>query len=264
GECNFCAIALHQGRRVVSRSESSIIQEAKEIARHPDFRGVIADVGGPTANMYGTGCGKKPGKASCEKKRCLFPGACKSLRTDHSRLTDLLERIRSVPGINRVFVASGIRYDLLLDAGESGERCLAQLAAHHISGQMKIAPEHSQSRVLGLMGKPENRRLGQFRALFTRLNRQARRKQFLTFYIIAAHPGCTLDDMMRLRRFTTKNLRLRPEQVQIFTPAPSTYSTLMYHTGMDPFTGKKIFVEKNPAGKERQKRAITLPWYLLQ
>ncbi|MFH1724920.1 MAG: YgiQ family radical SAM protein [Elusimicrobiota bacterium] len=256
GECNFCAIASHQGRRVVSRSEASIIREAKELARRPGFKGVIADVGGPTANMYGTGCGKTSGGALCGKRRCLFPRACGALLTDHSRLTDLLERLGSLPGIDRVCVASGVRYDLVFAARGSGERYLKRLVEHHISGQLKLAPEHSESRVLRLMGKPDIGQLRRFRELFVALNNESGKRQFLTYYFIAAHPGCAFGDMAALKRFTTETLRLRPEQVQIFTPAPSTYSTLMYHTGKDPFTGEKIFIERSPAGRERQKSAV--------
>ncbi|MFH2201601.1 MAG: YgiQ family radical SAM protein [Elusimicrobiota bacterium] len=258
-ECSFCAIASHQGRRVISRSEDSIVREAEAIARHPAFKGVIADAGGPTANMYGTDCGARPDQALCDDKRCLFPGACKALRRDHARYTELLARLRQIPGVKKVFVASGIRYDLLLEAGESGTRFLKDLAAHHVSGQLKIAPEHCDRRVLALMGKPDGENLERFRRLFAQANKEAGKKQFLTYYFIAAHPGCTIEDMAKLERFTREKLRLRPEQVQIFTPTPSTYSTLMYYTGRDPFTGAEVFVERGAAGKERQKDAVCLP-----
>lgn len=254
GECNFCSIAPHQGRRVVSRSEASILQEARDMTRHPAFKGIISDVGGPTANMYGTGCSRKG--AMCRDKRCVFPLRCKALKTDHTRLTDLLKRLRALPGVRRVFVASGIRFDLVVDAGESGKRYLGQLAAHHVSGQLKLAPEHTRSEVLRLMGKPAGHHLKRFRGMFEASSRKAGKRQFLTYYFIAAHPGCTRDDMAALRRFAERDLRLRPEQVQIFTPSPSTYSTLMYHTGRDPFSGEGLFVEKGEAARERQKRSV--------
>lgn len=258
-ECNFCAIASHQGRRVTSRSEDSIVKEVEEIARHPDFKGVIADVGGPTSNMYASDCRKGPKIALCLDKRCLAPKICKALAADHSPLTRLLERLSEIPGVKKLFVASGIRYDLLIESLESGKRFLERLVGHHVSGQMKIAPEHSDRRVLGLMGKPDNGTLERFKKLFDGANRKAGKKQFLTYYFIAAHPGCAPEDMKALEKFTQDKLRLRPEQVQIFTPTPSTYSTLMYYTGRDPFTGDEVFVERGAAGKEKQKGAICRP-----
>jgi len=256
GECSFCAISIHQGRRVVSRSEGSIIKEVEEMTRHPAFKAIIADVGGPTANMYGIECGIKGKAGGCVDRRCLFPSMCPSLKPDHTRQVNLLRRIRKVPKVNRVFVASGIRYDLILNDRRSGETYLRELAAHHISGQLKVAPEHVVDRVLRLMGKPPARLLLRFRELFNRITRELSTRQFLTYYFIAAHPGCATEDMMRLKQFAAHELRLRPEQVQIFTPTPSTYSTLMYWTGIDPWTGKRIFVERDRAGKERQKRIM--------
>lgn len=257
GECNFCAITVHEGRTVQSRSMRSIIGEAERIARLPDFKGYILDVGGPTANMYGFECRKKLEKGSCIDARCLFPKICPNLRPDHSRQIELLNRIRQVKGIKKVFVASGIRYDLLFNDRRHCSRYLEELVSHHVSGQMKVAPEHSQKSVLDLMGKPGISSILRLKTVFDNLSRTASKKQYLTYYLIAAHPGCNLDDMHRLKTFVHQKLRINPGQVQIFTPTPSTYSTLMYHTGVNPFTGEKIFVEKDPRKKEEQKAVIT-------
>ncbi|MGA1795611.1 MAG: YgiQ family radical SAM protein [bacterium] len=256
GECSFCALSIHQGRRVVSRSEESILKEAEAMTRHPAFKGIIADVGGPTANMYGIECGRKEKSGACKDRHCLFPSLCPTLKPSHLRQVNLLRRLRGIPKVTRVFVASGIRYDLILSDKRSGETYLRELAAHHISGQLKVAPEHVADHVLRLMGKPSRRLLLRFRQLFFEITRELGARQFLTYYFIAAHPGCTTEDMMKLKRFAARELRLRPEQVQIFTPTPSTFSTLMYWTGIDPWTGEGIFVERDRAGRERQKRIM--------
>lgn len=256
GECNFCAIAVHQGRTVTWRSRRSIVREAGEIARHPQFKGSLHDVGGPTANMYGFECKKKLAKGSCANKRCLFPTVCKQLRIDHGPQIELLRELRSVEGVRRVVVASGIRYDMILADRENGLAYLREIVRHHVSGQLKIAPEHSEERVLACMGKPKSEALLQFKDLFERLNKEEGRNQFLTYYMIAAHPGSTEVDMRQLREFCTKELNLLPRQVQIFTPTPSTYSTLMYWTGRNPFTGESCFVEQTIAGREKQKRIV--------
>jgi len=256
GECNFCSIAVHQGRTVRWRSERPIVAEAERLTQYPDFKGYIQDVGGPTANMYGFECGKKLEQGSCADKRCLYPEVCPQMQVDHGRQIALLRKLRQVEGIKKVFVASGIRYDLLLEDRRRGRRYLRDVVAHHVSGQMKVAPEHTEDRVLRLMGKPGVKPLVRFKNLFYRLTRAARKKQFLTYYLIAAHPGCTERDMRRLKRFASRELKISPEQVQIFTPTPSTYSSLMYYTEMDPWTGEGIFVEKDLSGKERQKNIV--------
>ena len=256
GECNFCAITVHEGRTVQWRSRKSILAEAEKITSLPDFKGYIVDVGGPTANMYGYECSKKLKSGSCPDKRCLHPRICPSLKANHHQQIELLRKISRIPGVKKVFVASGIRYDLLLNDQEYGKHYLEELVKHHISGQMKIAPEHSEDSVLQRMGKPGKAFLLQFRELFEDINRRAKKEQFLTYYLIAAHPGCTLNDMKSLKRFAGRELKMNPEQVQIFCPAPSTYSALMYYTETDPFTGKKIFVEKEPRRKEQQKNAV--------
>lgn len=256
GECNFCSIAVHQGRTVRWRSERSILAEAEQLTQYPDFKGTIQDVGGPTANMYGFECQKKLTRGSCGDKRCLYPEVCPQLGVDHSRQIALLKKLKQVPGVKNVFVASGIRHDLVLEDERHGRRYLQEIVAHHVSGQMKVAPEHTEDHVLHRMGKPGVQPLLAFKNLFYRSTRAAGKNQFLTYYLIAAHPGCTERDMQRLKRFASRRLKINPEQVQIFTPTPSTYSSLMYYTEMDPWTGKKIFVEKEPAIRERQKAIV--------
>ncbi len=256
GECSFCAIAVHEGRTVRWRSPESILEEAKHLTLYDDFKGYILDLGGPTANMYGFECAKKLERGSCEKKRCTFPAVCPALPVDHRSQIDLLRQIRRIPGIKKVFVASGIRYDLILEDEQHGEAYLREVVEHHVSGQMKVAPEHTEDKVLGLMGKPGKKALLDFKDLFDRLTMEAGKEQFLTYYLIAAHPGCSETDMHNLKRFASQQLKVNPEQVQIFTPTPSTYASLMYYTEMDPFTRQPIFVEKDARRKERQKEII--------
>ncbi len=259
GECNFCAIAVHEGRTVRWRSEESILEEAKKITRLPGFKGNILDVGGPTANMYGFECVKKTAQGSCQKNRCLYPEVCPVLKVDHSRQTRLLRRLRQLPGVRKVFVASGIRYDLILNDSEHGREYLQEVVDFHLSGQMKVAPEHSEDHVLRRMGKPGADKLTAFKQLFEDANRKSGKQQFLTYYLIAAYPGCGEEEMHALKRFVSRELNIQPEQVQIFTPTPSTYASLMYYTEMDPFTKRPIFVEKNLTRKERQKSILTGP-----
>ena len=256
GECNFCAIAVHQGRTIQQRSVGSIVREAERMAVHPAFKGTIADVGGPTANMYGFECAKKLAKGACQDKRCLFPAICPSLKIDHGPLVDLLQRLRRIKNIKKIAVASGIRYDMILADKKNGLSYLREVVRHHVSGQMKIAPEHSDPGVLAAMGKPGAEALLQFRSLFNRLTHEEGLEQFLTYYLIAGHPGCTQAAMEELRNFCRKELHLIPRQVQLFTPTPCTWSTLMYWTETDPFGKKPCFVEKSEAGRERQKAAL--------
>ena len=257
GECNFCSIAVHQGRTVRWRSPESILAEARLLTQLPDFKGYIQDVGGPTANMYGFECQKKLERGVCEDRRCLYPRTCPQLTPDHRRQLSLLRRLRQIKGIKKVFVGSGIRPDLVLADRKRGKRYLQEIVQHHVSGQMKIAPEHTEENVLRLMGKPGPDDLLAFKDAFYQYTQAAGKEQFLTYYLIAAHPGCTEEDMYRLRDFTRQVLDIRPEQVQIFTPTPSTYATLMYYTERDPWTGEKIFVEKSLKGKMRQKEIVT-------
>jgi len=257
GECNFCAIGVHQGRTIRTRSEKNILAEAKEFTEHKDFKGIISDVGGPTANMYGYECGKKLKKGTCADIRCVdYDRLCKVMKVDHSRSIQLLRNIREIPKVKKAFVASGIRYDFITADKKHGYEYLKELVGHHISGQMKVAPEHTSDRVLDLMGKPGKQTLVDFKKMYDRLNDEAGKKQFLTYYLIAAHPGCEDKDMHDLKRFTTDELKMNPEQAQVFTPTPSTYSAVMYYTEMDPKTRKKIYVEKDTRRKEKQKEIV--------
>lgn len=257
GECNFCAIAVHEGRTVSSRSEESILNEAVSISKDPAFKGIIQDLGGPTANMYAVECAKKLKSGACVEKRCLFPEICPALKIDHSRQIELLKKIRQVPGVKRVFVGSGIRYDMVLADQANGLAYLKEVVQHHTSGQMKLAPEHADPVVLHRMGKPTVKSLTQFKASFDRLTKEVGKEQYLTYYLIAAYPGCSNREMKQLKEFTTRELQISPEQVQVFTPTPSTYASVMYYTEKDPFTGEEIFVEKNLKRKEHQKEIVT-------
>ncbi len=256
GGCHFCAIAVHEGRTVSSRSEASILREAELLSSLPGFKGRILDVGGPTANMYGFECEKKLARGACLDRNCLYPEVCKNLRPDHGRQIALLRKLREIPGVKQAIVASGIRYDLLLADRKYGVPYLREVVRRHVSGQMKVAPEHSEGKVLRWMGKPGTGPLLALRGLFRNLTAEAGKEQFLTYYWIAAHPGCTQADMEALRRFAGRELALQPEQVQLFTPTPATISTLMYHTGRDPWSGRKLFVEKTASGRELQKKIL--------
>jgi uncharacterized radical SAM protein YgiQ len=239
------------------RSVDSIADEVEKLTQLPDFKGYIQDVGGPTANMYGFECPKKLKNGNCTDKHCLTPDICPALKIDHGPQRNLLARLRKIKGIKKVFVGSGIRYDMVLKDSKQGFPYLQDIVRHHTSGQLKIAPEHTDGRILRLMGKPRKGVLLKFKQLFDKLTQSARKKQYLTYYMIAAHPGCTEREMHTLKRFSRQKLQITPEQTQIFTPTPSTYSTLMYYTGIDPFTGEKLYVEKDPNRKERQKRILT-------
>ncbi len=273
GECNFCAISVHQGRTIRSRSEKSILNEVKGFTQNSKFKGTISDVGGATANMYGYECDKKIKKGTCEDIRCtghrMFNPMkftkpkdkeykiCPVLKPNHKRNINLLQDIRNIPGVKKVFVNSGIRYDLINDDEHYGKEYLKEIVNHHVSGQMKIAPEHSESKVLKYMGKPDKKVLTDFKQNFEDLNDKSGKKQFLTYYMIAAHPGSTQKDMEDLKSFANADLKLNPEQVQVFTPTPSTYSTLMYYTELDPWTREPIYVEKDPSKKQKQKDVVT-------
>ena len=257
GECNFCAIGVHQGRTIRTRSESNILKEAKDFNQYKDYKGIISDVGGPTANMYGYECGKKLKLGTCDHQRCVDANhLCSSMKVDHGRNINLLRQVRAVDGVRKAFVASGVRYDLITEDKKHGYEYLKEMVKHHISGQMKVAPEHTQQHVLELMGKPGKQTLIDFKKLYDKLNKEEGKKQFLTYYLIAAHPGCEEKDMHELKRFTTDELQMNPEQAQVFTPTPGTYSAVMYYTEMDPVTRKKIFVEKDTKRKEKQKQIV--------
>jgi len=257
GECNFCAIGVHQGRTIRTRSEESIVNEVKEFKEYKDFKGIISDLGGPTANMYGYECDKKLKLGTCDHQRCVdSKHLCSSMKPNHTRVMSMNKRVKEIPGVKKAFVSSGIRYDLITEDKAFGYDYLKSLVNDHISGQMKVAPEHTEQHVLDLMGKPGKQTLIDFKKLYDKLNREAGKKQFLTYYLIAAHPGCEEKDMHELKRFTTQELKMNPEQAQVFTPTPGTYSAVMYYTEMDPITRKKIFVEKDTRRKEKQKEIV--------
>jgi len=256
GECNFCAIAVHQGRTVISRSEGSIIREVERIAKKKGFNGIIYDVGGPTANMYGIECIKKCQVGQCKDKRCIYPKICEKMPLDHGKQISLLDRIANIDGIKKVFVTSGIRYDMISADKRNGKEYLDHIVANNISGQMKIAPEHISDDVLKLMGKPGKKELLRFKEMFEASNKENGKKQFLTYYLIAAHPGCYEHHMEELRKFVTSELKTEPEQIQIFTPTPSTFSTMMYHTRRDISNENNLKVEKSMQMKQRQKDIV--------
>ncbi|KAA0259119.1 YgiQ family radical SAM protein [Deferribacter autotrophicus] len=258
GECNFCAIAVHQGTRVVSRSIPSIIKEVERLKKTPYFKGIINDLGGPTANMYGYECDKKQKFGKCKHKRCIFPDVCDKMTISHEKLITLMRKVREIDGVKRVFIQSGLRYDLILKDKLFGDKYLEELIRYHISGQLKIAPEHLENDVLALMGKPSNKILGEFVKKFYAKNRELGKKQFLTYYIIVAHPGCSFANTKKLKNKLLSTIRTIPEQIQIFTPLPLTWSSVMYYTEKDPFTGKKIYVEKNLKKKAQQKNYLLM------
>lgn len=252
GDCSFCAIAVHQGRTVTSRSEESILREVKAMASKPSFNGTIQDVGGPTANMYGIECPVKLKKGACRDRRCLGGKPCPHMPIDHSRQTALLRRIQDVDGVRKVFINSGIRYDMIVADKVHGPTYLDQVVANHVSGQMKVAPEHVSPDVLKLMGKPNSDVLLEFKSMFDQSTAKCGKKQFLTYYFIAAHPGCTEDHMRELSRFCHDRLKTNPEQVQIFTPTPSTVATMMYHCRKD-LKGRDVKAEHSMQKKQKQK-----------
>ncbi len=257
GECNFCAITVHQGRAIRSRSQESIVNEIDHFKDHKDFKGIINDIGGATANMYGFDCAKKSKSGICSDLPCASSQVCPMLHPTHGPQIELLSKVRALPHVKKAFVNSGIRYDLIQEDKAHGQEYLKTLVDHHISGQMKVAPEHIDDKVLKLMNKPDKGTLLRFKADFDTLNRKSGKKQFLTYYLIAAHHGSELKDMENLKEFANSELRLNPEQVQVFIPTPSTYSALMYYTEVDPWTRQKIFVEKDPQRKQKQKDIVT-------
>ncbi len=256
GECSFCAISVHQGRTVISRSESSIIEEAERIASRKGFNGIIYDVGGPTANMYGIECSKKQFKGACTDRKCLYPKPCPHLSIDHSKQISLLKRIEEIPDVKKVLVTSGIRQDMVVFDRKHGEEYVDEMVASHVSGQLKIAPEHTVPHVLELMCKPGVGVLLEFKRMFDSSNQRQGKKQFLTYYLMAAHPGCYQEDMERLNDFVHRELKTNPEQVQIFTPTPSTVSTMMYHTRRDYDNTRNLKSEHSMQMKQKQKDAL--------
>ncbi len=253
GHCNFCSIACHQGRQVVSRSIESVVKEAEALSKSPRFKGYIHDVGGPTAQFRYPSCEKQLKAGLCPDRKCLGTKPCPNLRVDHSEYLALLRRLRAIPGVKKVFIRSGIRFDyLLLDRDPSFFRELLQ---YHVSGQLKVAPEHCSPNVLDLMGKPRIEVYERFAKQFYRLTKEIGKEQYLVPYLISSHPGSTLADAVSLACFLKKN-HMRPEQVQDFYPTPDTISTCMFHTGIDPLTGKEVYVPREPRDKQRQRALL--------
>ncbi len=253
GGCNFCALAFHQGRSVVSRSIDSVVKEAELLTKLPGFKGYIHDIGGPTANFRYPSCEKQLKDGVCKNRKCLCPTPCKNLIADHTEYIELLKRVEAVPGIKRVFIRSGIRFDYLL--ADKSDEFFKKLVLDHISGQLKVAPEHCSSAVLRCMGKPDISVFNRFSDKYFALNKKYGKDQYLVPYLMSSHPGSTLSDAVELALYMKKH-RVTPEQVQDFYPTPGTASTVMYYTGIDPFTGKKVYVADTPEEKQMQRALL--------
>ena len=253
GGCSFCALTFHQGRIVQTRSHESILAEAEAMTKHPDFKGYIHDVGGPTANFRHPACEKQLKHGVCPAKQCLFPSPCKNLRADHEDYVNLLRKLRSLPKVKKVFIRSGIRFDYLL--ADKDNAFLQELVEHHVSGQLKVAPEHVSNQVLKYMGKPRHAVYQSFCRRYERLNEKLGKKQYLVPYLMSSHPGCSLKEAVELAEYV-RDLGYMPEQVQDFYPTPSTLSTVMYYTGLDPRTMEPVYVPTDPHEKAMQRALI--------
>ena len=253
GGCSFCALTFHQGRIVQVRSHESLIEEAKEITKDKDFKGYIHDVGGPTANFRHPSCKKQMEHGVCKTRQCLFPSPCKNLDADHRDYVSLLRKLRDIPKVKKVFIRSGIRFDYLL--ADKKQEFLRELCEYHVSGQLKVAPEHVAGPVLSLMGKPEHKDYEEFTRQFYKMNEKIGKEQYLVPYLMSSHPGSTLKEAVELAEYC-RDLGYMPEQVQDFYPTPSTLSTCMYYTGVDPRTMQKVYVPKSPHEKAMQRALI--------
>lgn len=253
GGCSFCALTFHQGRIIQTRSHASLLEEAKRMTQHPDFKGYIHDVGGPTANFRQPACEKQLKAGACPNRQCLFPKPCRNLRADHTDYVNLLQELRALPGVKKVFVRSGIRFDYLL--ADKSDAFLRELVQYHVSGQLKVAPEHVSAPVLRRMGKPEHAVYEEFCRRYRALNDRLGLKQFLVPYLMSSHPGSTLREAVELAEYC-RDLGYMPEQVQDFYPTPSTLSTVMYYTGLDPRTMEPVYVPTDPHEKAMQRALI--------
>ncbi len=253
GACNFCSIAFHQGRYVTTRSKESIIKEAKKLTEMPNFKGYIHDVGGPTANFRKPSCEFQKEHGLCKGKKCLAPTPCKNLDADHSEYLDILRSVRALPKVKKVFIRSGIRYDYLLE--DRDDTFFRELVKHHVSGQLKVAPEHCSAAVLDKMGKPHIEAYIEFSKRYFKYTGEINKEQYLVPYLMSSHPGSTLDDAIELALFLKKK-HIRPEQVQDFYPTPGTISTTMYYTGLDPYTMQEVYCAKNPHDKALQRALL--------
>ena len=256
GFCNFCSIALHQGRRVTCRSEQSVIEEAKKLTKMKSFKGYIHDVGGPTANFRGPSCEKQLQFGLCKGRKCLAPEPCKNLHVDHKEYLGILRKLRALPGVKRVFIRSGIRYDYLIE--DKDDEFMNELIEHHISGQLKVAPEHCSAAVLDKMGKPHIEAYKRFQRRFYEVTKRKGLDQYLIPYLMSSHPGSRLSDAVELAVFLKEN-KIHPEQVQDFYPTPGTISTCMFYTGLDPYTMEPVYVAKDPSEKAMQR--VLLQYY---
>lgn len=250
GGCNFCALTMHQGRIVQTRSHDSILEEAKQMTEEPEFKGYIHDVGGPTANFRHPSCKKQLTKGVCANRQCLFPTPCPNLDVDHSDYVALLQKLRKLPRVKKVFIRSGIRFDYLM--ADPSDAFFRELVQYHVSGQLKVAPEHVSDRVLSMMGKPRHEVYEKFTKRYRNMNEACHQNQFLVPYLMSSHPGCAMEDAVELACYLHK-LHYMPEQVQDFYPTPATVSTCMYYTGLDPRTMEPVYVEKNPHRKAMQR-----------
>ena len=253
GSCSFCAITMHQGRIVQARSHESLVKEAESMTHFPDFKGYIHDVGGPTADFRGPACDKQMEFGACKDKQCLFPKPCKNLKRGHEDYLELLKKIRSIKGVKKVFVRSGIRFDFVLE--DKDDSFIRELSKNHISGQLRLAPEHVSNEVLDLMGKPRKEVYDEFCQKFKRINEKLGMKQFVVPYLISSHPGSTLKDAVSLAE-SVRDMGYMPEQVQDFYPTPSTIATCMYYTGVDPRNMQPVYVPKTPKEKNMQRALI--------
>ena len=253
GGCSFCALTFHQGRIIQTRSHESLISEAKQFIWDKDFKGYIHDVGGPTANFRGPSCDKQLTKGVCKNRQCLFPTPCKNLKVDHKDYLKLLRKLRELPNVKKVFIRSGIRFDYLI--ADKDDTFFRELCEHHVSGQLKVAPEHVADPVLQMMGKPENSVYQAFSKKYKQINEKLGKNQFLVPYLMSSHPGSTMKEAIALAEYL-RDLGYMPEQVQDFYPTPSTISTCMYYTGVDPRTMKPVYVPKNPHEKAMQRALI--------
>ena len=253
GACSFCALTFHQGRIVTSRSKESINEEADRIIRDPGFKGYIHDLGGPTANFRGPACNKQLSKGACKERQCLFPVPCKNLKVDHSEYLDILRLLREKEGIKKVFVRSGLRFDYIM--ADPDDSFFKELCEHHVSGLLKVAPEHVVPELLNLIGKPDNTVFESFRKKFYEINGELRKEQYLVPYFISSHPGSTLESAVELAEYL-RDIKHIPEQVQDFYPTPGTLSTTMYYTGYDPRTMKEVYVPRTEEEKRMQRALL--------
>ncbi|MBI6039577.1 YgiQ family radical SAM protein [Clostridium perfringens] len=253
GNCSFCAITFHQGRIVTSRSEDSIVEEAEEITKYDDFKGYIHDIGGPTANFRKPACKKQLTLGACKHKRCMSPGICKNMEVNHREYLHLLRRVRKLPGIKKVFIRSGLRYDYIM--ADKDDTFFKELVEHHVSGQLKVAPEHVSPNVLKYMGKPAGKTYDEFRRKFFRITERLGKKQFIIPYLMSSHPGCKLEDAIMLAEYL-RDINYQPEQVQDFYPTPGTLSTTMFYTGLDPLTMEEVYIPRSKEEKAMQRALL--------